>query len=702
MQYYAIVSIDLKRACKNERSVLILDRLKGFDCGILILEKYLEAVKVITSATRYYNELLGIARETHLTLNKLLARPVKNRSICVIKEGKVSIYEGCACDLYENAMEMEFSLYAELNVSGNQLEPRRCKTYLKYLSRIRKTKADVIEPKPADRTLNKVFEIYAAKIPFMVVGRMVNEDNANESKNSLQYCIDHLVQPNSPSLVEDYSGRSDPRRQDVSQSIPNLRLTTNQYPQLANSSVQTPAINSTTSQLSLQSSVTSDSWSVAQRESITSQNFSEVRLQLESRVTEASSNVTDLCEGCDTESVQRPQHPFFEEYTKRISSYATWQKFALFDKDSLARAGLFNTGKGTTVRCFFCGIELANLSPNNDPLLEHVRKSSSCGYLRRELEPRRIAEYQERIRNENSLSHDRNVQGSSTATSRNPGRWNESDRIRNPHYQSYSIRLSSFARWPSDITQRPEQVADAGFYYTGLQDVVRCFACDGGLKNWDPEDEPWIEHARWFPQCPFVKRVKGQEFIDIVRRMTEESDEDEDAVVHSTFQPSNPMADAPTLENELNPHPEAARSENVLETDTAKCVLDMGYSKEIVARTINELLSKGKLDYTAKDIMEIILEKEDEVTTEAHGHKPLSSTPGTSTSTQRNDPVQRLIQENERLRQSMKCVECRVAARDILLLPCTHLCLCSNCSSKAAICPLCYTKIREKIKTYVI
>ena len=28
-----------------------------------------------------------------------------------------------------------------------------------------------------------------------------------------------------------------------------------------------------------------------------------------------------------------------------------------------------------------------------------------------------------------------------------------------------------------------------------------------------PEDEPWIEHARWFPKCAFVRLRKGESFI---------------------------------------------------------------------------------------------------------------------------------------------------------------------------------------------
>jgi hypothetical protein len=32
--------------------------------------------------------------------------------------------------------------------------------------------------------------------------------------------------------------------------------------------------------------------------------------------------------------------------------------------------------------------------------------------------------------------------------------------------------------------------------FLGMSDQVKCFYCDGGLKNWQPEDDPWVEHAR--------------------------------------------------------------------------------------------------------------------------------------------------------------------------------------------------------------
>lgn len=35
--------------------------------------------------------------------------------------------------------------------------------------------------------------------------------------------------------------------------------------------------------------------------------------------------------------------------------------------------------------------------------------------------------------------------------------------------------------------------------FSGQDDVVRCFYCDGGVRNWSFGDDPWREHAKWYP-----------------------------------------------------------------------------------------------------------------------------------------------------------------------------------------------------------
>ena len=82
-----------------------------------------------------------------------------------------------------------------------------------------------------------------------------------------------------------------------------------------------------------------------------------------------------------------------------------------------------------------------------------------------------------------------------------------------PHYEIGDNRLASFQEWPKCMKQTPEQMADAGFFYTGKSDVVICFCCGGQLRDWLPEHNPWVEHAKNFSGCPYLKLVKTPGFI---------------------------------------------------------------------------------------------------------------------------------------------------------------------------------------------
>ncbi|XP_059748774.1 baculoviral IAP repeat-containing protein 7 [Bos taurus] len=82
-----------------------------------------------------------------------------------------------------------------------------------------------------------------------------------------------------------------------------------------------------------------------------------------------------------------------------------------------------------------------------------------------------------------------------------------------PGMGSEELRLASFYDWPLSAVVPPELLAAAGFFHTGQQDKVRCFFCYGGLQSWERGDDPWTEHARWFPRCEFLLRTKGRDFV---------------------------------------------------------------------------------------------------------------------------------------------------------------------------------------------
>ncbi|GFS17951.1 baculoviral IAP repeat-containing protein 3 [Elysia marginata] len=84
---------------------------------------------------------------------------------------------------------------------------------------------------------------------------------------------------------------------------------------------------------------------------------------------------------------------------------------------------------------------------------------------------------------------------------------------------SYESRLATFSHWPLDNIISREEVAQAGFFYTGDSDCTRCYCCGGGVRNWKREDNAWLEHARWFPCCALVQSTLSEELVDVVREM---------------------------------------------------------------------------------------------------------------------------------------------------------------------------------------
>ena len=82
-----------------------------------------------------------------------------------------------------------------------------------------------------------------------------------------------------------------------------------------------------------------------------------------------------------------------------------------------------------------------------------------------------------------------------------------------PQLVSEAARLSTFQDWPPGLRQKKEEMAAAGLFYVGQSDQVKCFYCDGGLREWQVEDKPWVEHAGWFHNCGFIRLKKGEEFI---------------------------------------------------------------------------------------------------------------------------------------------------------------------------------------------
>ncbi|KAK3107823.1 hypothetical protein FSP39_022994 [Pinctada imbricata] len=88
-----------------------------------------------------------------------------------------------------------------------------------------------------------------------------------------------------------------------------------------------------------------------------------------------------------------------------------------------------------------------------------------------------------------------------------------------PEYVGYSTRLKTFKdSWPRYLRgPKVEDMARSGLFYSQIGDKVVCFQCGLGLKFWEPNDCAYKEHARFSPQCKYVKMV-----IDRNHQMTKQ------------------------------------------------------------------------------------------------------------------------------------------------------------------------------------
>eukprot|EP00095_Tigriopus_kingsejongensis_P005266 maker-scaffold464_size163657-snap-gene-0.31 protein:Tk05266 transcript:maker-scaffold464_size163657-snap-gene-0.31-mRNA-1 annotation:"apoptosis 2 inhibitor" len=251
-----------------------------------------------------------------------------------------------------------------------------------------------------------------------------------------------------------------------------------------------------------------------------------------------------------------------KEERKRLMTFVHWPAPFIRPAD-LARAGFYFTGVQDCVRCIFCGEYVGQWNPRDDPDREHRTLFPHCPFVQgREVgnipltedirlgvrsvpwpipteDPQPRITYHDHpapseLRHSSDDAPGPDVTGirsmeSVPESAKGPSRvtWNNGAQNSslqnpaiiqhsgpaNPKYSTLEARLRTFRDWPPALKQKPQELADAGFYYIGLSDQAKCFYCDGGLRNWQPDDTPWAEHCRWFSKCGFVRLIKGDEFI---------------------------------------------------------------------------------------------------------------------------------------------------------------------------------------------
>lgn len=209
----------------------------------------------------------------------------------------------------------------------------------------------------------------------------------------------------------------------------------------------------------------------------------------------------------------------------RLKTFENRWPLTFIDAKLLAQTGMYYTGITDTVKCYFCEVEISQWKKSDHPVNEHYRWSRNCPLLRR--------------RKTNNLPLDRHelnavlplpsydicgnmgvIENRPNAYAESPisNTWNTNNNTRNinnnnniqdsnqryPQYKSLLKRLGTYLEWPVALKQTPLVLSEAGFFYTGIGDRVKCFYCGGEFKGWKPNDDPWQVHTLYFNRCGYV------------------------------------------------------------------------------------------------------------------------------------------------------------------------------------------------------
>ncbi|XP_065339807.1 baculoviral IAP repeat-containing protein 7-B-like [Cloeon dipterum] len=212
----------------------------------------------------------------------------------------------------------------------------------------------------------------------------------------------------------------------------------------------------------------------------------------------------------------------------RLYSLLKMNDWQHVDPFSLAKSGFYYTGDQDNVRCAFCNLEVRGWEEEDTADGEHRRWNPNCPFLCNSQSVPNIAIGDERTQVQRDGIARINT-GSNpfaelnvlekygprlyflasilarfhlTAQDLNIHDWSAP---LNPHFVTLKSRINSFKEfWPKSHRQTPLELAKAGFFYTGIGDRVVCFHCNLGLKDWDPNDDPSVQHSKWNSCCNYL------------------------------------------------------------------------------------------------------------------------------------------------------------------------------------------------------
>ncbi|XP_036333865.1 death-associated inhibitor of apoptosis 2 [Rhagoletis pomonella] len=401
---------------------------------------------------------------------------------------------------------------------------------------------------------------------------------------------------------------------------------------------------------------------------------------------------------------------------KRLATFKNWPNPNI-SPQSLAKAGFYYLNRSDQVKCAWCKGIIAKWEEQDDAFEEHKRFFPECPRV--QLGPH--------IEMSSNGIRDLGIQQISPP--------------KKPKFSSLDSRLRTYTDWPIPDIQQPEALAQAGLYYQNVDDQVRCFHCNIGLRSWQREDDPWFEHAKWFPQCQFVRLVKGASYIQHVQELTRQCGHQ----LHSEMTIDEAMSTAPVLQaleigidggsirnatqRQLlavgRPYdtvedliqavfcdPEDAESNASRQcTESLRASLEQDVSRliNIMDETlnannvqnqhfVNEMNTPSCSAAVTNSLHAENIDDNIQMAANADKSVIVSTEKTTEPSLSRTLSLE---EENRKLKDARLCKVCLDEEVGVVFLPCGHLVTCVQCAPGVGQCPMCRADIKGFVRTYL-
>ncbi|XP_059165760.1 baculoviral IAP repeat-containing protein 3-like [Physella acuta] len=245
------------------------------------------------------------------------------------------------------------------------------------------------------------------------------------------------------------------------------------------------------------------------------------------------------------------------------------------------------------------------------------------------------------------------------------------ERPKHTEYVSLKKRIQTFKTWPNSGISHVD-LAKSGFYYKGIKDHLTCFFCGMILSEWKQGDDPFVEHARWYPQCRYIRQHKGQAFVDAVCQ------------IHETKKSDKSVITRQDVETFMGKGKEICSryDEPDITSDVAFQILVRGGYQQDKVYTAAQEVKDAELQLSTYRVLQKLLENRGNSTRHPARHTV-------------NRRIEKLKTENDILRNKWLCKICLQRQLKIVFMPCAHLIMCQECAVDFEMCPSCGMPIEK-------